>query len=378
MICEIDTQENGTCATLIPLFKARIEDLKTADYQARFLAAPCLKLTDILHMLNEQKDFKRNLIFTILHIIVKNGSDGFKKFEKKLNEQQPFTDEKIELHKSDIHPLPAWKIDESSIIGNAEVDEAIRSELKLDEIPNSSECLRFHGGDQLSLARFRALENIRAGQETGFNAFFGSTWLAGLFHGKIADIHGNLFIHWGKPDTGERNPGSLWYHNTRLNRLPITLSSPPPFRVGHDIFFLSLYARVLHCLQLVSKTTSKAEYLSKYPEWDALVSHAELIYSQYTSSSVVEDLRQKRQAQEVAGGKITEGDMVFENAVLFMRDALISREMTDAIKAGDSGRVVLVLKIWALSFRGNGRTKYAHEMLHLIHNLTNVWSKELQ
>ena len=120
------------------------------------------------------------------------------------------------------------------------------------------------------------------------------------------------------------------------------------------------------------------EYLSKYPDWDTLVSHAELIYDQHASSSIVENLRQKRQMQEVAGDKITEGDMVFENAVLFMRDALVSREMTDAIKAGDSGRVVLVLKAWALSFRGNGRTKYAHEMLHLIHNLTSVWSKEIR
>ena len=45
--------------------------------------------------------------------------------------------------------------------------------------------------------------------------------------------------------------------------------------------------------------------------------------------------------------------MVFENAVLFLRDALISREFSDAVKVGDSGRVVLVLKTWALSFRGN-------------------------
>jgi hypothetical protein len=30
------------------------------------------------------------------------------------------------------------------------------------------------------------------------------------------------------------------------------------------------------------------------------------------------------------------------------------------------GRVVLVLKTWALGFRGNGRTKYAYEMIHLI------------
>jgi hypothetical protein len=52
------------------------------------------------------------------------------------------------------------------------------------------------------------------------------------------------------------------------------------------------------------------------------------------------------------------GDMVFENVLLFLRDALITHEFTDAIKCGDSGQVVLVLKIWALSFRGSGRTKY--------------------
>ena len=376
--CRIDTQENGTCATLVPLFKARIEDLKTSEYQAQFLAAPPLKLTDILHTPQERKIFKKNLIFTIVRILIKNGGDGFKKFEKNLEEHQPFTDEKIELHKSALYPLPAWKIDESSIIGNAEVDQAIRSELDLDNVPDSSERLRFYAGDQLSLARFRALENIRAGQETGFNAFFGSTWLAGLFHGKIADIHGNLIMHWGKPDTGGRDPGSLWYHNTRLNRLPITLSSPPTFKVSRDLIFISLYARVLHCLLLVSKMSSIEKYLCEYPDWETLISHAELIYGQFASSSIVDNLRENRRMEEVAGDKITEGDMVFENAVLFMRDALISREMTDAIKAGDSGRVVLVLKAWALSFRGNGRTKYAHEMLHLIHNLTSVWSKEIR
>ena len=69
-----------------------------------------------------------------------------------------------------------------------------------------------------------------------------------------------------------------------------------------------------------------------------------------------------------------DGDMVFENAVLFLRDALISREFSDAVKAGDSGRVLMVLKAWALGFRGNGRTKYAYEMLHLIHNFTTAWS----
>ncbi|KAI8971036.1 hypothetical protein BD414DRAFT_426749, partial [Trametes punicea] len=37
-----------------------------------------------------------------------------------------------------------------------------------------------------------------------------------------------------------------------------------------------------------------------------------------------------------------------------------------------------VLKLWTLSFRGSGRSKYAYEMLHLIDNLTHVWPVPLR
>lgn len=89
-------------------------------------------------------------------------------------------------------------------------------------------------------------------------------------------------------------------------------------------------------------------------------------------------MRWERKIANTDPRKPTAGDMVFENAILFLRDAVISREFSDAVKCGDSGRVVLVLKIWALSFRGNGRTKYAYEMLHVIHNLTHVWPKKIR
>ncbi|PBK60341.1 hypothetical protein ARMSODRAFT_856122, partial [Armillaria solidipes] len=42
----------------------------------------------------------------------------------------------------------------------------------------------------------------------------------------------------------------------------------------------------------------------------------------------------------------------------------------DAIKAGDPGRVILVLKV--------RRTKYTYEMLHIIHNITHVWPKGIR
>jgi hypothetical protein len=114
-----------------------------------------------------------------------------------------------------------------------------------------------------------------------------------------------------------------------------------------------------------------------------LQGHAQAIFKQYANTHIVSDLRSKRHRAEhistnTTGTLLTEGDMIFENAVLFLCDALISREFTDSVKCGDSGHIVLVLKIWALSFRGSGRTKYAHEMLHLIHNIEHVWPKPIR
>ena len=43
-----------------------------------------------------------------------------------------------------------------------------------------------------------------------------------------------------------------------------------------------------------------------------------------------------------------QGDMVFENGCLFLRDALL---FADSIKSGDSGLVILVLKHWVFNYR---------------------------
>lgn len=379
----LDSQENGTCATIYPLFDAKIEDLDLKKFQDAYLAAPPLKLEDIVLLGDDQRQFKKNLIHCILRVIVKHGGPGFQKFQKDLQDEQWVSPEQIPVHKTEQHPLPTWPIDESTIIGNAEVDEAVIKELQLDteHVPEVSERVRFVGGDQLSIARLRALEFIRAGQEDGYHGYFWGVWIPGLFHAKIADAHGTLLNHLGRPESGSQNPGSLAFHNARLDRLPITATSLPTFRTCRDLIFVSLYARILHCLLLVSKFHSLDEYSEKVTNWKDLVNHATMIFDQFANATRVDELRSQR-AEELEtaseGAKLSSGDAVFENACLFLRDALISREFNDAIKCGDSGRVVLVLKTWALSFRGNGRTKYAYEMLHLIHNLTTVWTPEIR
>jgi hypothetical protein len=367
----LDTVESGTCATIWPLHNASPEDMKLEDFAAAFDQAPPLRFSDINHSSEEATLFKRCLTHCLLRIIITHGGEGFTHFRRKLQETLPVTPDAIQPHKTQLHPLPTWKIDESTIVGNAEVDEAVVAELQLRNQPSTwMKHVRVIAGDQLSIARLRTLAQLRAGHVGGYGSFGWGAWLPGLFHGKMADMHGIFVTHWGKPNAGTRNPGSLNFHNTLLRHLPISLTSLPTFRTCRDLVFVSLYARVLHCLLLVSGFKTLEDYCDKVQKWETLELHARQILEDYANPRRVSKLRSER--LQNAGG-----DMVFENGVLFLRDALISREFTDAVKAGDSGRILLVVKIWALSFRGNGRSKYAHEMLMLIHNICKVWPKKI-
>ncbi|KAI0727174.1 hypothetical protein C8Q72DRAFT_782214, partial [Fomitopsis betulina] len=192
------------------------------------------------------------------------------------------------------------------------------------------------------------------------------------------------------PRFGPRNPGSLAFHNNLLDRKPIVLSSLPSFRECRDLAFVSLYSRVLHCLELVSETEDLSDYAA-HVDFNQLKAHAAEIVTRFADGKTVDRLRtaraaelREREKQGESAARASEadtgtgGDMVFENAVLLLCDALILRLLTDCIKCGDSGRVLLGLKVLALYYRGCGRTKYAQEVLFLIHNFKHVWPEPLR
>ena len=345
------------------------------------------------------------LVHTILAIIVRYGGEGFTAWKDKLTANQPKSSEIIDVHKTTLHPLPAMEIDENTITGNIEIIEEINKELHLNtESQDHTKYIKFIAGDQLTIARQRAIMTVRLGHEVGLEMWKHFTLITGLFHAKIADCHGTLNTHFGV--SSKRSPGSLAFHNTCLDRLPIVLTSLPSFRVCRDLIMVSLYARVLHCLLLVSGYNSLEAYAKHVQSWSTLKTDAGLIFTTYASADHVQELREHRiadtrqrelivkaieQAAKAKQPSVTptpslppvlelrlQGDMVFENGCLFLRDALLTRLFADAIKAGDSGLVVQVLKMWAFSYRGNGRTKYAHEMLHLLHNLVKVYSSNLR
>ncbi|EJD47436.1 hypothetical protein AURDEDRAFT_163653 [Auricularia subglabra TFB-10046 SS5] len=133
---------------------------------------------------------------------------------------------------------------------------------------------------------------------------------------------------------------------------------------------VSLYARVLHCLLLVTGQPDLHSCAASIQTWAQLHKHAREIYRTYASTRLISELRQERTAGT--------GDIVLENAALFLRDALGLQTFERAIKAGRSGHIVLALKWLALMFKAGGHPKYAREMLYLLHHLTHVWPPKLR
>lgn len=382
-----DSQENGTCATAFPLFDASVDDLKVSDLLDSADKAPPLNKKDILLTSQENEYLEERLVHTVLRIIVSFGGPRFARFKKDVDASLPLTSDKLELHKTIIHPLPAFEIDESSTTGNAEVLDAIFAELRLDRTSEILQrVIRIIWGDQLSVARVRSVVLNRLGHDSASNSYLDVVCGPGIFHYQIAATGALLETHWGNPHLSTQNPGSLCFHNTVLDRKPIVISSLPPYRTCRDLTFVSLYARIFHCLELVSNQPDLDQYAAD-ASWDELKGHSREIVMQFANPAKADELRIARELElssDVSAGldselhPLTSGDMVFENAIYFLRDALCLREFTDAIKGGDSGRMLTILKVYALAYRGAGRTKYAHELLHLIHNLTHVWPQSLR
>ncbi|KAG8752859.1 hypothetical protein FRC11_007946 [Ceratobasidium sp. 423] len=381
-----DTLESGTCATAFALFKARFEDMKVSDLNAKFDSAPGITLDDIQLTREESELHLKCMEYTILDIIVTHGGPEFQRYRSLLDEILPSSALKREIHLDRIYPTPTMELDEATIKGNIEICRTIFKELGFDtSTPEFAKFVRLLAGDQLTVSRLRAIAKNRMGHESGYESFEWLVPVIGLFHLKMAQTQGILDIHLGSSNSS-RNPTSLAFQNTILQQKPIP--TPTPFHTARDLIQVSLYARILHCLQLVSETndlsvlTHQLSHLDsqdlKNPpkrSFDRLRQLAQRIYQEHASTLKVYHLRKARKA---GGEGSNTGDMIFEDSSLFIRDALELQAYTAAIKAGDSGRALLSLKLWALAFRANGRSKYAQEMLYLIHNLTHVWPYPLR
>jgi hypothetical protein len=125
---------------------------------------------------------------------------------------------RIPRQKSRIHPLKVFDIDESSIDGNAQVIEAIASELdiKLAQLNSSSIMIT---GDQMTTARVRSLKDLRTRDMFEHRLGFADT-ISGWLHAEMAVANGIQRCHSGRRDG--LDPGSLNRFITVLGRTGIS------------------------------------------------------------------------------------------------------------------------------------------------------------
>ncbi|KAJ7080222.1 hypothetical protein C8R44DRAFT_895442 [Mycena epipterygia] len=208
-----NAQENGTCATLIPLHDTQPADLLMSSLDTSILKrSPAPHRTPPAHRCGGR---------------IPRTEHGFKKWQKDLDAMQPKSSETIDVHKTPIHPLPSMEIDENSITGNIEVMSAINQSLGLNaDDPEYIKYIKIVAGDQLTIARQRSILTVRLGHESGAHSWRNIVLMPGLFHAKIADCHGLLETHFGKPNAGTRSPGSLGFHNTVLDHQIVARAHP--------------------------------------------------------------------------------------------------------------------------------------------------------
>ncbi|KZV77056.1 hypothetical protein PENSPDRAFT_730775 [Peniophora sp. CONT] len=363
-----DSMQNGTASMIMPLHGAEAEDLDVRKLNEHYVAAPEITEKELIPPSLADPIFRQCLIHTILRIVVHYGGEKMAaRYRSELAKRLPVTADKIALHKTEMFPLPAWPINEATKSGNAEYVKVACMELGWDE-ESATRFAKLICGDQLSVARLREVLSARAGNEGGSSGLGWAIFIPGLFHYKMSAVTGFFAVHYGVVNKNVTNPASLASHNTLLQRKPIVLTSLPSFRTCLDLIYVSLTARVLHCFRRISNEND-LDKLAEKTDFDGLWHYAEQLLDRYADPHRAADLSDAREET----GDAEAGDMVFESAILFMRDGLVLREFSDAIKAGDSGRVYTALKVWTHAYRGSGRPKYAYEGLHFIYMMTHGW-----
>ncbi|KAF6745813.1 hypothetical protein DFP72DRAFT_992947 [Ephemerocybe angulata] len=364
-----DHFDNGTTATLIPLFAVAPGTLPLSLLPPRLTRRITFDFkpeTDLLPTRQQIQELETCLLWHLEDLLMQSFPALQKRLENTGTNLAPPMINAIPLHKSAQYPLPAALIDESTIDGTLEViDHIFFKTLGLNEDEIRQHGIFFTHGDQLTVSLIDSASGSRrddARLVDNPSKFMKPQF--GLFHAKMAGIRCVANEYWGT--SGSPAPWSLWKVNSLLGRKPISVGwqakTPAPYQpVLELITKLALPANILDGYRIHSG--------KKLDIWiKEITDHASLrlvtlkVFRELCSACRVAMLRKK-----------VDRDVTLENIILFNRDALIFVALQGAVKRGDVGTVVNVLTYWLLMFRGTGKMpKYADILFHHLRDLSQM------
>ncbi|KAF7976464.1 hypothetical protein HWV62_6721 [Athelia sp. TMB] len=325
---------------------------------------PIITFADIRPTSLQTRAINRQFVLEILNILL-NHEDGFDYIDKSDSRIQPHSYRPPpKKYKTQEFVLRTTKIDEGSTDGNIEVareqyfDQLGFKDHELDDAAIPS----IH--DQSTNAKVRAGQILRKGDTNMINHMACFMCGIGWFHVQLNLLWALLHIHRGMRE----QIGSLQYFIVLLGRTRMG-SAKPDFNTMRSLATQVLAGNILSYWKVATGGATLAQFAATKPTIEALLLHAESIYSNWVSEKA---LRMASGTPGVGGSN----DGTKHNTVLLNRDFLMFFVLSSAISSGDFGRVEILQGPITMMFSGAGCRNYSTEFLHWIQNLKYGWTPD--
>ncbi|KAJ7177685.1 hypothetical protein C8R46DRAFT_1173954 [Mycena filopes] len=356
--------DNGTTSTMVPVFDPAIggqaahNTLPLNMKLPRERTLPVLDWSpdDVLPSPQSAQQLSENCFWLLKWFALQHLPGVSDELRKVLGECPEVW--QIPLHTTLQYPLPAMKLDESTLEGTWAVYLAILHNLGIDDKTLRAHGLMFDDGDLLTDSLKEKLESARRNSTAPIAGMRASCRRWGLFHGQMAGGRLTINEHWGTPNSPWAG-GLWWEHNKLLGRKPLMAGwggkKATEWKPAHELINISLPAHIVDGFRIHCGSDDLAAW-TKGATADDFEAVARKVFDKLFSTTAVNELR---------GRKVR--DITLENAILFNRDALFYVEFTRAIKKGDIGRVLNVLGVWMVMMRSpKTMPRYADAMFETL------------
>ncbi|KAF4596165.1 hypothetical protein EYR40_008153 [Pleurotus pulmonarius] len=276
------------------------------------------------------------------------------------------------------------------------------------------------GGDGMSFNNMHLLKKHLQAHEDPFQSFRYMEPVLELWHGMWTDLSRLLGTHWGK--LLDNNPATLAHSARKIGREPPGNMKKPDYYPTVELVNLVHDMRMLDCWRLHFETSDIFTHFTTLHKTGSLPSFEELeiiahklfdsystTFAQYqaeddartgfsdwaagipegsvwscpleqglTSSNYLDKTSKRRKEKRKVAIPSKNGDQTLSETIVFMRDALISREVAYAVAEGDVGRAWEAMKVTVFTFAGSNHSKYTSYMLEMICLLERETHKELR
>lgn len=258
---------------------------------------------------------------------------------------------KLNVIKTALFPLQTMRLDESTIAGNLAVLERITQVgLQLPKEWFADPKNTIVAGDQMTVSRLLTLKIHRF---VDTNPYHSLTWVhptLQLFHLSM-NLCGTIFrTHFGSP----LFPASLASIVIFLDRKRLS-KEKQEFKAADELLRI-VFDTMVQSLRESLRQGGESDELS-------IRKLADIITNSFCGLP----------SPSLVGLPCTTVNI---NALIFLRDVAVHIELTEAIKAGDIGRISHLLPIITLMMHGGGNTNYALELLRLLYGIRHLWTDE--